>query len=435
MIRIITSDITPRKEYVFRLIFKDWLNIDYCITDKASDTENQGVINLIYGEKAEGNNLFFKAHSLLSEKTIRPTLPDYFMFNNIHALFPNNDSFSILPFDPFAAIFYMVSRYEEYISCKRDNHGRFEAEHSLAFKHGFHRIPVVDIWVNLIIQIIKNKYSEFEMPVIRYNYQPTYDIDQIWGYKNKGVLRTAGAIVKDLLKGKTKNIKHRLSVIKGREQDPFDTFNYILQKHTDCNIKPIFFIHPGTYGKYDKNIPLKNNNARKLLRKLSLKAEIGLHPSYRSVKKNNLLNKEINILQNALDKDVNICRQHYIKITFPETYEKYIANGITDDYSMGWATEIGFRAGTSRAFNFFNLKDNRKTTLTIHPFCIMDGALRNYLLYDTERSFYEISLIIDQIKKYGGTFISLWHNETLGTSEHCKGWNEIYEKIMQKSSL
>ena len=57
---------------------------------------------------------------------------------------------SVFPFDPFAASFFMISRYEEYLPHIKDIHGRFEAKESLAFKNNFLEKPIVDIWINLI---------------------------------------------------------------------------------------------------------------------------------------------------------------------------------------------------------------------------------------------------------------------------------------------
>ena len=53
---------------------------------------------------------------------------------------------SDLPFDIFAASFFLVSRYEEYLDYQPDEYGRFQASSSLAFRNGFLGIPVVDLW-------------------------------------------------------------------------------------------------------------------------------------------------------------------------------------------------------------------------------------------------------------------------------------------------
>ena len=43
---------------------------------------------------------------------------------------------------------------------------------------------------------------------------------------------------------------------------------------------------------------------------------------------------------------------------------------------------------------------------------IMDGTFRNYLEIDQEEALIKIEALISQTKAYGGTFISVWHNES-----------------------
>ena len=51
--------------------------------------------------------------------------------------FFRHTSDSDLPFDIFAASFFLVSRYEEYLEYQPDEYGRYQASSSLAFKNGF----------------------------------------------------------------------------------------------------------------------------------------------------------------------------------------------------------------------------------------------------------------------------------------------------------
>ncbi|NJO89826.1 MAG: hypothetical protein HC831_13425 [Chloroflexia bacterium] len=57
--------------------------------------------------------------------------------------------------------------------------------------------------------------------------------------------------------------------------------------------------------------------------------------------------------------------------------------GITNDYSMGYSSHPGFRAGTCTPFYFFNLKTDEKTNLKITPFAVMDVGFIDYLKCST----------------------------------------------------
>ena len=84
-------------------------------------------------------------------------------------------------------------------------------------------------------------------------------------------------------------------------------------------------------------------------------------------------------LENITDKPLLRSRQHYIKLFLPSTYRFLLEIGITDDYSMGFTDEIGFRAGTSHSFQWYDLSNEIETQLKVHPFCVMDVTLKNYL--------------------------------------------------------
>ena len=55
-----------------------------------------------------------------------------------------NSKLIICGLDIFASIFFMISRWEEYVNLIRDNHARFPATESLAYNNGLLERAVVD---------------------------------------------------------------------------------------------------------------------------------------------------------------------------------------------------------------------------------------------------------------------------------------------------
>jgi hypothetical protein len=98
---------------------------------------------------------------------------------------------------------------------------------------------------------------------------------------------------------------------------------------------------------------------------------------------------------------------------------------------MGYASQAGFRAGICVPFSFYDLDMEVETPLFIHPFMIMDGTLADYLKLTPDEAFEYICRLTDEVKAVGGTFVSLWHNESLGGQGRWKGWPEVYEKMIQ----
>jgi hypothetical protein len=110
-------------------------------------------------------------------------------------------------------------------------------------------------------------------------------------------------------------------------------------------------------------------------------AEIGIHPSYSSNKNLHELEIEIKRLGKVIKRDITKSRNHFLKLSFPTTYERLLEHDITDDYTMGYANAVGFRAGTSVSFPFYNIDLEQETKLLVHPFAVMLVCLRLCCLF------------------------------------------------------
>jgi hypothetical protein len=138
------------------------------------------------------------------------------------------------------------------------------------------------------------------------------------------------------------------------------------------------------------------------------------------------LGTEIQRLNQITSKPVTKNRQHFLALNLPHTYQALIRKQITDDYSMGYADIAGFRAGTARVFNWFDLTTNDTTSLRVHPFTYMDGTLHEYLKLSPEEAMKKIKTLYQEVCQNGGQFSYIWHNETIGDYAHWKGWKEVF---------
>lgn len=433
MIHILCKNITQRHRYTFNVVFHHWLNTEYRIITSDEDNEPSGGALIVYDNTHRQPGIFIPCSGLLDESTIRNLVPEYSSWLGKPIIFPSGEDFVTMPFDIFSAIFYMISRYEEYLPYTPDEHGRFEVHMSLAGIRRFQHIPVVDYWVKELRLIINRQYPGMIAEPPAFSFLPTYDIDQFRSYLYKGFLRNSAGYIRDLFKGKSRELKTRLNVLRKKEKDPFDSFDYQDALHKKYDLKPLYFIHPGTWGTFDKNLPLRKPEAAEMVRTLAKSYSIGLHPSYRSTENPELLKKEIADLSSVINAPVTCCRQHFLRIRIPETYRNFINCGIKNDYSLGWATDNGFRAGTGRSFPFYDLEKEQQTSLILHPLSMMDGAFKNYLKLSPTASVKEAMKLIDALKETDSSCICLFHNESLGTSPQWEGWKEVYEYIIEKS--
>ena len=423
------SRITPRARYIFKFLFQEILKIQFQLTTDEKKFLEANTPKFSYGNHAIGGELFFAARSLLFETGLKDQDIHPFDYKGIKVFYGTNKS-SALPFDPFSAAFFLVSRYEEYLPAIRDQHDRFEATESLAYQNQFLTKPVVDIWALEIKSILLARFPEMNFPERQYNYLSTIDIDNAFAIKEKGLVRASAGLLRSVFKGNPAETWKRIKVLMRLEKDPYDTYDLQLDIQKKYKIKTLYFFLFGEYAKFDKNVPVYNPVFHHLIKSISDTSPIGIHPSYNSNKDKTKLETEIKRLSKVINREITFSRQHFLKLRLPETYKNLLELDITDDYSMGYAGKIGFRAGTCTPFLFYDLDLEVETKLRVHPFQVMDATLCNYMKIQPEDCHKFVKPIIDEIKSVNGTFVTLWHNESLSNLWPWKGWRNVYEEIV-----
>lgn len=429
MLLVYTHKITHRNKYIFNLMFKDMLGIDFNLTTNAEELKRHDGPKLSYTHNPIGDELFFISRSLLFETGINEQNISVFEYDT-HTVFFATGKASVFPFDVFAASFYLVSRYEEYLPHIRDVHDRFDAKDSLAFMNGFLEKPVVNIWALLVKKSIQEKYPNIIFPEKKFEFISTLDIDNAYAYREKGFTRSVGGYLKSISTGNFSEIAERTRVLLGLEKDPYDTYEYQLEILKKYKFKSIYFFLLGDYGPNDKNLPIESKNFQSLIKMLADYAQVGIHPSYGSNSSKAQLKKEIYRLSHVLHRDVTKSRQHFLKLTMPETYRNLIDLDITDDYTMGYAFQVGFRASICTPFNFYDLDTELETKLKIHPFAVMEGTLKYHMKMLPKDGMAKIKALIDEVRAVNGVFISLWHNDTVNDRKIWKGWKAVYEEMV-----
>lgn len=328
--------------------------------------------------------------------------------------------------DPLASIFYTLTRMEEYASEEKDSLGRFTGKNSLLFQFNWHEKAMCDRWSVDFLQFLKDRcHLNWHPKLALVESFATFDIDNAFAYLHKNALRTQLATAKDYLFNRKDRMSDRNKVLAGEMKDPYDTFDFI-QTLAMSGANVLIFWLLGDYGTYDKNIPHSQEDQRELIRKMAGYAEIGIHASFGSNDSEYQLGTEIQRLNQITSQPVTKNRQHFLLLNLPYTYQALIRQNITDDYSMGYADIAGFRAGTARVFNWFDLTTNDTTSLRVHPFTYMDGTLHEYLKLSPEEAMKKIKTLYQEVCQNGGQFSYIWHNETIGDYAHWKGWKEVF---------
>lgn len=432
MLLIYTPKITNRLGYTIKIVFNTILHIDYTITTDPSLFIRHNGPKLQYSGQKTCDSPYIKSCELLFQTIIDKQDTNYFIYNSLPALFPVYGRTSDLPFDIFASIFYIISRYEEYLPHREDKHGRFIAEDSIAYQHGFLHLSIVDRWCNLIGETISKYYPDFIINNRKYRFVQTIDIDAAYCYLHKGFFRTITGLFRDIFNHHDLNeAKYRIRTILKKEKDPYDTFDYILDlKNKHKNSHLIFFTLLADYGIYDKAISYHNNEFRTLLQHLGDHAKMGIHPSYLAIDEPDKVGIETKRLSVILHRAIVRNRFHFLRFRLPNSYNNLTKNNILHDYSMGYAEMPGFRAGTSTPYPFYDIENDQETSLTIHPFILMDTTLKKHMSLSPKEAVKTIRTFIDECREIGTDFNCIWHNQNLCEKFGWENWRYVYEDML-----
>ena len=403
---LFTEKITNRIEYIFDFIFHDFSGIDYKTTTDFQEFSQSDLPKINFSNLFIENEINLNVDELLLETTIRKDI-NYTLLNEL------------------GKCFYWLSRYEEYIAKPEqfDEHNRFLGS-DLDYSK-----PIVDEICLEIQHKIKTKFPEVSFKQRVFKQINTHDIDYAWKYLYHSPKIKYGSFFKKIVKGNFAEAKQQIKVLNQQKKDPYDTFDYLKTLAEKHQIETIFFWLLGDYSTFDKNHHWENEAQKRLINTIITWAEIGIHPSYQTNNQEDKLKTEINRLEKIINQPIKKSRQHFIKLSFPHTYQQLLINKISEDYTMGFPHQLGFRAGTSTPYKWFDVSTNEQTLLTIYPFVTMDVTLKNYLKLTPQQALEEIKQLKQTIKAVNGTFITLFHQSNL--NEDWAEWRKVYESIFE----
>jgi hypothetical protein len=428
---IYTTSITSRLQYISDFIGKELTGTAFQLTDSKDKYLSHTGSRINYSaENFDPGGFWLKPVSLLAETGIKEQATGIFIVKGHQAFFKTEGDLS---YDIFAATFYLLSRYEEYLPSRHDVYGRYAHTNSLAFRNNFLDIPLVNTWLNSFREILAHKFPDVISRDPVFQFIPTYDIDEAYSFKHKSAARMAGAFIKSLVKGNWAVIKDRREVLSGKRNDPFDSYDWMNELHREFELSPRYFFHVAARtGKYDRNISPGRPALRNLIRAHAERYQIGLHPSWQSGDDPRLIQTEKETLERIAGKQIISSRQHFIRFNLPETFRSLLSAGILEDFSMGYGSINGFRASVATPFYWYDLEKEKATGLLLYPFCYMEANSFYEQRISAQQALEEMRHYYDVVRKVNGTLITIWHNTFLGTAAFFNGWREAYEQFISE---
>lgn len=423
MLLVYTHKITPRLTYVFKHICVRMLGIPVGFTTKVEEVVAHDGPKLSYTQKQLGNELHIKSSEILFEQGIMDAQIKMGDWEGIPAFFATSEA-SVLPFDIFAASFYLLSRYEEYLPHVKDEEGRYPATESLAYTHKFLDTPIIDLWVQRLRLALQTAYPDVTFVAPQMKSMVLIQVAQAFAFKKLGFLRTVAGFWSDFFKFRLKRNFTRINVLLGLRKDPSDTFTWLnnVQKQSDIPFQ--YFFELGDFSQESRNIKHSKSTFQSLIKMVGDYSRVGLLISELAGKQLDQLKVEKSRLEGIVNRSLKSVQVAQKLIQLPDTYRNSIDQEVTEDYSMAYAKRPGFRAGTCTPFLFYDLDYEIQTPLLLYPLCIEDQHIvdGNRGIVDTVT----FETLRSKVRQVGGVFIVGFSNTSFTNMQS----RELFKKIV-----
>ena len=428
MLLIYTQKITPRISYVFKHICTRILGLEIAFTSVIEELISHSGPKLSYGKQPMGNELFLQSEGLLTQQGFEAFDIITKEWEDTKCFF-STSSVSALPFDIFAASFYLMSRYEEYLPHVKDPLGRYPVTESLAFREGFLQQPVIDIWAYKLKEVLFVSFPKMKISSREMKIHNLVKARQPYAYIQRGFLRTIIGYGSDLWKLKIRTLIERSRVIMGLRKDPFHTFNWIINtaKRSRSELTVFFMLGDGLI--FNESLNTQRRKFKMLVKYVSDYKEVGLIFSFAALRDYEILKKEKKRMEEITNRVLLSSMNAQFLVNLPEFYRNLVELEVERDFTMAYDSEIGFRASTCTPFLFFDLDSEIKTPLIIHPVAMSTIAFENKYDSDINKT---VNAVIESVNKVNGTLSMLFTNRDFSNVEKNKIWRSIFSEKLQK---
>ena len=425
MLLIYTQKVTPRITYVFKHICTHILEIPIKFTSKIEEFIAHEGAKLSYGKQALGQEFFIQKVELLMEQGFSELEIKVQPWEETICFFPVSES-SDLPFDIFAAAFYLLSRYEEYLPHVKDEEGRFPASESLGIQESFLHKPVVDIWALKFRDVLRERFPKLKKSRRKYKVSTIITVEHTFIYKNKGILRSFIGFHLDLLKLNFNKVGDRVKVWIKMKKDPYDAFEKLIELIKQHKLYMLFMFQVSDFSIHDRNISHNRIPHRAIIKSVADYAKVGLLMGYYSMEDIKVLRREKlrmeEIVHSSLEHSMNA---HYDQ-KLPDHFNDLIELEILNDYSMGYQDVIGFRAGTCTPFLFYDINLEVTTPLKLHPYGFNSEALNNATKSKVKEDLHRI---ISEVKEVKGNLNAVFKNQNFSIYEDQETYYSLLKEL------
>lgn len=423
MILVYSHKITPRLTYIFRQIFIRILELPVDFTSTIEKFVSHSGPKISYTHQPLGKEFFIASHDLLFQQGIQEVEVEVSNWSGTPAFFKLSKD-SQLPFDIFAASFYLMSRYEEFLPHVKDELGSFLPHQSLAAKNNFLELPLIDLWALRL----KDKLYEFfpELPHISWNkptFQPIVSVVNPYQYKQKSLLLKVVDSLQSIWSLNLFSLIEQYLVILGFRQDPYANFDALEKLFKVTGVQPIYFFLFSEISFFDQGVSIYNNRFRNLIKHTADSHKVSLLASHAGQQESKKIFDECQQLNELIHRKIDFLRFNYTLLSASSGYYQLLENGIQEDYSMGYREVLGYRASTAVPFYFYDLNNDLQTALKIFPIVAQEEGLRSY---SNEKAFQKLLNLYEALPTRSAFHGVSFSNAILNPNEENKSFREQF---------
>jgi len=348
-------------------------------------------------------------------------------------LIENRSGDYIIQYDILGLTYWMLSRVEEIARTDLDDHERFPAISSHAYKYGYLDRPVVDEWLHVLGQVIRRQWVGIELKQHNSKTLVSCDVDSPFaldGSFSRMVRRSMGdLLMRRSISALAKTVVGTwLSRHGNHSLDPYrQGIEFIMEtsERAGCAVA-FYFIPENTDSRLDNGVSLDDPRMRALLQEIHARGhEIGIHPGYHSYKHPETMLRSVQTLRQVLDEEgieqpLLGGRQHFLRWETPTTARLWDENDLNYDTTLSYADRPGFRCGTCFEYPMFDAVEQRALKLRQRPLILMECSViaKRYLgLGYSDKALWLMLEYRERCRQMGGNFTLLWHNSHFGNEE------------------
>lgn len=302
-----------------------------------------------------------------------------------------------------------LSRWEEHLIEERDDHDRIPAHLSNAHQHGYLHRPIVDEYGLALRQALQFLIPSWKPDPLQFRANVSHDVDNI------GLPFNFHSAVGHTVRRRRPLATARdfCSFLPGVNPTYLEVIRNLVKLSLDRNLQPAVYWRGNSRGRQKKNYDPYHPKVRAMIAWLQkYDIELGVHPGYGTFRSPEKLRREVMKIRELVGARPIGGRQDYLRWS-PESWLDWENCGLAYDSTVGYADEIGFRAGTCVPYRPWLFKLNREAKLLEMPLIVMDCTLTWYMKLTPEKILSAVGECVERCRAVGGVFTLLWHNDTM----------------------